>query len=182
MQSAVLETGAFLAAGGVATLATEPVVPLESNEQDALAVVDRIRAAGGTVVATGGVFDLIHAGHARTLSAARALGDCLIVLLNSDDSVRRLKGPERPLMGADDRVDLLLALEVVDGVIVFGEDTPTDAIRRVRPDIWVKGGDYAAADLPEAAVLGEWGGRAVTVPFFPGRSTTRLAAAIARVS
>ena len=122
------------------------------------------------------------AGHARTLSAARALGDCLIVLLNSDDSVRRLKGAERPLMTAADRVDLLEALEVVDGVIVFGEDTPVEAIRRVRPDIWVKGGDYEAASLPEAAVITEWGGRAVTVPFFPGRSTTRLAAAIQRVS
>lgn len=182
VQAAVLETGRFLGAGGVATLAdVEPPVAT-TPEEDALAVVERVRAAGGTVVATGGVFDLIHAGHARTLRAARALGDCLIVLLNSDDSVRRLKGPERPLMGEQDRVDLMSALEVVDGVIVFGEDTPSDAIRRVRPDLWVKGGDYAAADLPEAAVLAEWGGRAVTVPFFPGRSTTKLAAAIAKVS
>ncbi|MBW4042954.1 MAG: bifunctional heptose 7-phosphate kinase/heptose 1-phosphate adenyltransferase [Acidobacteria bacterium] len=182
VQAAVLETGRFLSDGGVATLTDVTPPAVTSREHDALAVVERVRAAGGTVVATGGVFDLIHAGHARTLSAARALGDCLIVLLNSDESVQRLKGPERPLMSADDRVDLLLALEVVDGVIVFGEDTPSDAIRRVRPDLWVKGGDYAAADLPEAAVLGEWGGRAVTVPFFPGRSTTRLAEAIAKVS
>jgi rfaE bifunctional protein nucleotidyltransferase chain/domain len=146
-----------------------------------VAVAERVRAAGGTVVATGGCFDLLHAGHARTLSAARALGDCLVVLLNSDDSVRRLKGPERPILPEDDRVDLLLALECVDGVLVFGEDTPVDAIRRVRPDIWVKGGDYVAADLPEAAVIQEWGGRAVTVPFHPGRSTTKLAAALAKV-
>ena len=143
---------------------------------------ESVRAAGGTVVATGGCFDLIHAGHAKTLAAARALGDCLIVLLNSDDSVRRLKGPERPLMTAEDRVDLLSALQVVDGVVVFGEDTPVDAIRRIKPDIWVKGGDYNAESLPEASVITEWGGRAVTVPFFPGRSTTKLAAAIQRVS
>jgi D-beta-D-heptose 7-phosphate kinase/D-beta-D-heptose 1-phosphate adenosyltransferase len=182
VQHAVAETARYLEDGGVAVLEVTPPAALPGADQEALAVVARVRAAGGTVVATGGVFDLIHAGHARTLSAARALGDCLIVLLNSDDSVRRLKGPERPLMTAADRVDLLEALEVVDGVIVFGEDTPVDAIRRVRPDIWVKGGDYEAKSLPEAAVITEWGGRAVTVPFFPGRSTTRLAAAIQRVS
>ncbi|MGN6446191.1 PfkB family carbohydrate kinase [Amnibacterium sp.] len=182
VQHAVRATAAFLAEGGVARLDAPPAVPLRTPDLDALAVVERVRAAGGTVVATGGCFDLIHAGHAKTLSAARALGDCLIVLLNSDDSVRRLKGPERPLMTEGDRADLLGALEVVDGVVVFTEDTPVEAIRRVRPDIWVKGGDYSAADLPEAAVIAEWGGRAVTVPFVPGRSTTRLAAAIQRVS
>jgi rfaE bifunctional protein nucleotidyltransferase chain/domain len=180
--TAVTETATFLAAGGVSALhrPVEPA-PLPGADRDALAVAERVRAAGGTVVATGGCFDLLHAGHARTLSAARGLGDCLIVLLNSDDSVRRLKGPERPIQPEDDRVDLLLALECVDGVLVFGEDTPVDAIRRIRPDIWVKGGDYAAADLPEASVIREWGGRAVTVPFHPGRSTTGLAAALARV-
>lgn len=182
VQTAAVTTARFLTDGGVATLVSPPVVALPGPDHDALAVVERVRAAGGTVVATGGCFDLIHAGHAKTLSAARALGDCLIVLLNSDDSVRRLKGPERPLMTAPDRVELLSALEVVDGVVVFGEDTPVDAIRRIKPDIWVKGGDYDAETLPEASVITEWGGRAVTVPFFPGRSTTKLAAAIQRVS
>ncbi|GAA4736485.1 PfkB family carbohydrate kinase [Amnibacterium soli] len=182
VQTAVATTAGFLADGGVATLVSAPVAALPGPDHDALAVVERVRAAGGTVVATAGCFDLIHAGHAKTLAAARALGDCLIVLLNSDDSVRRLKGPERPLMTAEDRVDLLSALQVVDGVVVFGEDTPVDAIRRIRPDIWVKGGDYNAGSLPEASVITEWGGRAVTVPFFPGRSTTKLAAAIQRVS
>jgi rfaE bifunctional protein nucleotidyltransferase chain/domain/rfaE bifunctional protein kinase chain/domain len=180
--AAVAETGAFLAAGGVAGLARPAnTTPLGGTDRDAVAVAERVRAGGGTVVATGGCFDLLHAGHARTLSAARALGDCLIVCLNSDESVRGLKGPERPIMPEADRVDLLLALECVDAVLVFGEDTPVDALRRIRPDIWVKGGDYAAADLPEAAVIAEWGGRAVTVPFHPGRSTTRLAAALAAV-
>jgi rfaE bifunctional protein nucleotidyltransferase chain/domain len=148
---------------------------------DALRVAESVRAAGGTVVATGGCFDLLHAGHARTLSAARALGDCLIVCLNSDDSVRRLKGAARPIIPEDDRVDLLLALECVDAVLVFGEDTPDEALRRIRPDVWVKGGDYSAESLPETATVAEWGGRVLTVPYHPGRSTTHLAAALARV-
>jgi rfaE bifunctional protein nucleotidyltransferase chain/domain len=140
-----------------------------------------VRARGGTVVATGGCFDLLHAGHARTLAAARALGDCLVVCLNSDASVRRLKGSERPIMSQPDRVDLLQALECVDAVIVFEEDTPESVLRRIEPHIWVKGGDYVAEELPETAVLAEWGGRTVTVPYHAGRSSTRLAGALARV-
>jgi D-beta-D-heptose 7-phosphate kinase / D-beta-D-heptose 1-phosphate adenosyltransferase len=180
--TAVTEASAFLAAGGVSAVqGPAGAAPQPGADRDAIAVAERVRAAGGIVVATGGCFDLLHVGHARTLSAARALGDCLIVLLNSDDSVRRLKGADRPILPEEDRVDLLLALQCVDGVLVFGEDTPVDAIRRIRPDLWVKGGDYVATDLPEASVIKEWGGRAVTVPFHPGRSTTRLAAALARL-
>jgi rfaE bifunctional protein nucleotidyltransferase chain/domain len=148
---------------------------------DALATARRTRGAGGTVVATGGCFDLLHAGHARTLAAARGLGDCLIVCLNSDDSVRRLKGETRPIMQQEDRVELLLALECVDAVFVFDESTPENALARLRPDIWVKGGDYAAADLPEARLVAGWGGRTVTVPYIPARSTTAFAAALAKV-
>ncbi len=181
VQSGVLAAGRFLAAGGVAALADTAVpVPVAAGG-DALAVVRDVRARGGTVVATGGCFDLLHAGHARTLAAARSLGDCLVVCLNSDTSVRALKGPERPIMTEDDRRDLLLALECVDAVLVFAEDTPVAALRRLMPDIWVKGGDYVAEDLPETAVLAEWGGRTVTVPYHPGRSTTALAGALARV-
>ena len=155
--------------------------PVRLPGTDALDVARRTREAGGTVVATGGCFDLLHAGHARTLAAARALGDCLVVCLNSDDSVTRLKGPERPIMAQQDRVDLLLALECVDAVIVFDEDTPHDVLSRVRPDIWVKGGDYSADTLPEAGLVAGWGGRTLTVPYHPGRSTTRLASALERV-
>ena len=155
--------------------------PVRLPGSDALDVARRTREAGGTVVATGGCFDLLHAGHARTLAAARALGDCLVVCLNSDDSVTRLKGPERPIMAQQDRVDLLLALECVDAVIVFDEDTPHDVLSRVRPDIWVKGGDYSADTLPEAGLVAGWGGRTLTVPYHPGRSTTRLASALERV-
>ncbi len=180
----VLAASEYLAAGGVTALFADDgpaPVPVPGVDRDALRVVHEVRSAGGTVVATGGCFDLLHAGHARTLSAARALGDCLVVCLNSDDSVRALKGPERPIMNQEDRVELLLALDCVDAVVVFDEHTPDEALRRFRPDVWAKGGDYAASELPESATLAEWGGRVVTVPFHAGRSTTRLAAAIARV-
>lgn len=174
----------YLAAGGVTALfAQDGPAPIRvpGADHDAMRVVHDVRSAGGTVVATGGCFDLLHAGHARTLSAARALGDCLVVCLNSDDSVRALKGPDRPIMGQDDRVELLLALDCVDAVVVFDEQTPDEALRRFRPDVWAKGGDYTASELPESATLAEWGGRVVTVPFHPGRSTTRLAAALEQV-
>ena len=174
----------YLAAGGVTALFAEDgpaPIRVPGADRDAMRVVHDVRSAGGTVVATGGCFDLLHAGHARTLSAARALGDCLVVCLNSDDSVRALKGPDRPIMGQDDRVELLLALDCVDAVVVFDEHTPDEALRRFRPDVWAKGGDYTASELPETATLAEWGGRVVTVPFHPGRSTTRLAAALGQV-
>jgi rfaE bifunctional protein nucleotidyltransferase chain/domain len=108
------------------------------------------------------------------LAAARALGDCLIVCLNSDASVRRLKGPERPLVGESDRAAVLGALASVDAVAIFAEDDPRAILRELRPDVWAKGGDYAVADLPEAETLAEWGGRAVIVPYVAGHSTTRL--------
>jgi rfaE bifunctional protein nucleotidyltransferase chain/domain len=133
------------------------------------------------VVATGGCFDMLHAGHVSMLTAARALGDCLIVCLNSDASVRRLKGAGRPVNSAADRAAVLAALECVDCVTVFDEDTPAAALRMLRPDLWVKGGDYGGQDLPEASVLGAWGGQAVTVPYLDGRSTTRLHAAMATI-
>jgi rfaE bifunctional protein nucleotidyltransferase chain/domain len=142
-------------------------------------VVAGVRARGGTVVATGGCFDLLHAGHVATLEAARALGDCLVVCLNSDDSVRRLKGPTRPLVAEHDRARVLEALACVDAVVLFDEDEPSAALRRVRPDLWVKGGDYTGTPLPEAGVLAEWGGRAVVLPYLPGRSTTGLVRAAA---
>jgi rfaE bifunctional protein nucleotidyltransferase chain/domain len=155
-------------------------VPVD-GAADALRVARETKARGGTVVATGGCFDLLHAGHARTLSAARALGDCLIVCLNSDASVRRLKGPDRPIVEQDDRADLLASLQCVDAVLVFDEDTPEVAIRQLQPDLWVKGGDYRESDLPEASLLSRWGGSVMTVPYHLGRSTSRLATALAKV-
>jgi rfaE bifunctional protein nucleotidyltransferase chain/domain len=146
---------------------------------DAAGLAGAVRARGGTVVATGGCFDVLHAGHVSMLTAARALGDCLIVCLNSDASVTRLKGPGRPLNPAADRAAVLAALDCVDAVAVFGEDTPRQVLSRLRPHIWVKGGDYDGRELPEAATLGEWGGRALTVPYLDGRSTSRLVEAAA---
>lgn len=172
----------YLAAGGVASL-PELSAPSEAEAPlDAFALARAVHERGGTVVASGGCFDLLHAGHVRTLAAAREMGDCLIVCVNSDDSVRRLKGPERPLIREQDRVEMLRALSCVDAVLVFDEDGPEQALDRLRPDIWVKGGDYTVDALPEAGLLQSWGGAAVTVPYHLGRSTTRLAAALARVS
>ncbi len=127
------------------------------------------------MVATGGCFDLLHAGHVRMLRAARALGDCLIVCLNSDASVRRQKGDDRPYVPEGDRAAVLLALGCVDGVVVFDEDTPLALLDRLRPDVFAKGADYAVADLPEADLLAGWGGQAVVLPYLGGRSTSSLA-------
>lgn len=180
---AVHEAAEFLAAGGVASL-PDPHVPGRTRNRptEPLLLARRVRENGGKVVATGGCFDLLHAGHVRSLAAARELGDCLIVCLNSDASVRRLKGDQRPIMVQADRVELLLAMECVDAVLVFDEDTPEVALGRLRPDIWVKGGDYKGARLPEAELVESWGGRCVTVPYHPARSTTGLADALAKVS
>jgi rfaE bifunctional protein nucleotidyltransferase chain/domain len=137
-------------------------------------VAARVRAAGGTVVAAGGCFDLLHAGHVALLSAARSLGDCLIVFVNGDRSVRRLKGKGRPVNIAADRTSVLLALGCVDAVEVFDEDTPSAALARVQPDLFIKGADYAGARLPEEDVLATWGGRVVLLPLVEDRSTTRI--------
>jgi rfaE bifunctional protein nucleotidyltransferase chain/domain/rfaE bifunctional protein kinase chain/domain len=158
------------ALAGVAALSTTDV----AADGVEAGIVARVRARGGLVVATGGCFDLLHAGHLHMLQAARALGDCLVVLLNSDDSVRRLKGPDRPLQSHDDRAAVLAALDCVDQVVVFEEDTPVEALERLRPDLFAKGADYAVADLPEAHALARWGGEAVVLPYLQGRSTTRL--------
>jgi D-beta-D-heptose 7-phosphate kinase/D-beta-D-heptose 1-phosphate adenosyltransferase len=172
---AVLAASTFVAAGGAASVRVERVQPTPSTAGGtAEAVVDRVRAAGGTVVATGGCFDLLHAGHVAVLQQARSLGDCLVVCLNSDDSVRRLKGPTRPLQTADDRAAVLLAMGCVDAVAVFDDDTPVPLLELLRPDVFAKGGDYAVADLPEAPVLERWGGQVVVLPYLDGTSTTRL--------
>ena len=173
VEAAVHDAARYVAAGGPASLVPRARIPAPRSES-AEEVGRRVRAGGGTVVATGGCFDLLHAGHVACLRAARSLGDCLVVCLNSDESVRRLKGPGRPLVPAPDRARVLEALECVDAVLVFDEDTPVEALRRLRPQVWAKGGDYAGQDLPESAVLEEWGGQAVVLPYLDGRSTTSL--------
>jgi rfaE bifunctional protein nucleotidyltransferase chain/domain len=173
LRAAVAAASAFVAAGGAATAASAGA-DAASAADAAADVIARVRDQGGTVVATGGCFDLLHPGHVRTLQAARALGDCLVVCLNSDASVRRLKGPRRPVVGQADRAAVLLALGCVDGVEIFDETTPVAVLERLRPDLWVKGGDYTVHDLPEAAVLAAWGGHAIVLPFLEGRSTSSL--------
>ncbi|MGL5859287.1 MAG: PfkB family carbohydrate kinase [Angustibacter sp.] len=152
------------------------VLPRFEPEGDAPgpAVVQRVRANGGTVVATGGCFDVLHPGHLALVEQARRLGDCLVVLVNSDASVRRLKGPGRPAHSQDDRAALLRALRPVDAVVVFDEDDPRAALTALRPHVWVKGGDYRVGDLPEAEVVAGYGGRVHLVPVLPGHSTTGL--------
>jgi D-beta-D-heptose 7-phosphate kinase/D-beta-D-heptose 1-phosphate adenosyltransferase len=165
--------GWALAAGA---LPTEAVAVAVAAASEFVAASPVPRSEGtGVLVATGGCFDLLHAGHVATLEAARALGDRLVVCVNSDASVARLKGPGRPLQPVEDRVRILRALASVDDVVVFDEDTPEQVLRTLRPQLWVKGGDYSGVEVPEAAVLAGWGGRVVTVPFLDGRSTTRLA-------
>ena len=175
MTAAGPAASAYVAAGGPAGLSVPDRTPVPATAPSAEDLVRRVRAAGGTVVATGGCFDLLHAGHVATLEAARRLGDCLVVCLNSDASVRRLKGAGRPLVPERDRVRVLAALGVVDAVTVFDETTPHAVLAALRPDVWVKGGDYAAPGLPEAELLAGWGGQVVVVPYLAGRSTTRLA-------
>ncbi len=133
-----------------------------------------IRKEGGRVVFTNGCFDLLHPGHVSYLRAARSLGDALVVGLNSDASVRKLKGPSRPVVSEKDRAIVLEALESVDAVVVFAEDTPVRLMRELRPAVYVKGGDYRVEDLPEAKVAAEIRAEVKILPFEPRYSTTTL--------
>jgi len=137
----------------------------------------RYRQAGRSVVWTNGCFDLLHAGHVRSLHAAGQLGDVLVVGINSDESVRRLKGPSRPILPQRDRAEAIAALECVDHVVVFAESTPVEILARVQPDVHCKGADYAPPDgkpIPERAVVEAYGGRVAFLPMIPGISTTEL--------
>lgn len=126
------------------------------------------------MVFTNGVFDLLHPGHIDLLTTARAAGDALVVGLNSDDSVRRLKGPSRPIRGEADRAYVLAALECVDQVVTFSEDTPLELVNRLRPDVIVKGGDYAEDTIVGAREVTSWGGRVIVVPLTPNQSTSKI--------
>ncbi len=132
------------------------------------------RAAGARVVFTNGVFDLLHRGHAEYLAEARALGDRLVVGVNSDASVRRLKGPSRPIVADADRVALLEALACVDLAIVFEEDTPLALIEAVRPDVLVKGGDWPIEKIVGREFVEARGGRVLSIPLRPGHGTSAL--------
>jgi len=131
-------------------------------------------AVSGCVVFTNGVFDLVHPGHVEVLDQARREGEVLIVGLNSDASVRRLKGPERPIRTAAERAVVLAAFEAVDAVVVFEEDTPLALVERLQPDVIVKGGDYAPDTIVGADVVTRRGGRVTVVPLVPDQSTTAI--------
>jgi D-beta-D-heptose 7-phosphate kinase / D-beta-D-heptose 1-phosphate adenosyltransferase len=177
---AVLGAAGFVARGGGATvrrtgnrwlqpgaLAADgdlPRPPAVSGLDAAARLARRVRGRGGIVVAAGGSFDGLHTGHTATLEAARALGDCLLVLVNSDASVRR-RGAGGPRVPLRERVAALAALDCVDAVAVFDTDDPRQALHTLRPDLWVKGGDHDPSDLPETPLIRSWGGEVVTVPY-----------------
>ncbi len=153
--------------------------------EHAVHLLDEARAERQVIVLTNGVFDLLHLGHVRYLQEARSLGDLLVVGVNDDDSVRRLKGPLCPLVPGSERAIVLAALECVDLVVPFFDDTAETLASRLRPDIYVKGGDYDPGAtpghpgyLPEAAIVATNGGRVTILPFLPGHSTTDLVRSI----
>ena len=138
------------------------------------AFAGRERAAGHRVVFTNGVFDLLHPGHVRYLGEARALGDVLVVGVNSDRSVRAIKGPTRPLTPERERAEILTALACVDAAVIFDEDTPHELIRLIQPDVLVKGADWAEGRIVGRDVVEARGGRVVRIALAPGFSTTNL--------
>ena len=184
--AALANAAAGIAVGRVGTSAVTPAEALAAldaapgtvakilDARQAADRADRERTLGRRVVFTNGCFDLLHAGHVQLLERARELGDFLIVAVNSDASVRRLKGAERPLVGESDRTRLLAALDAVGCVVVFDEDTPLELIRAIRPSVLVKGGDYTPDTIVGASDVAGWGGRVATIPLVAGRSTTAL--------
>ncbi|MBQ7476038.1 MAG: D-glycero-beta-D-manno-heptose 1-phosphate adenylyltransferase [Selenomonadaceae bacterium] len=139
-------------------------------------LISKLRGELGNkkIVFTNGCFDILHAGHVRYLTAAKNFGDVLIVGLNTDESVRKLKGATRPVNNQDDRAEVLLGLKAVDHVIFFGEDTAENLIAELQPDIYVKGGDYTLETLPEAKIVQSYGGRVELVKLVEGKSTTNI--------
>ena len=142
--------------------------------EKALALRESLRRAGKALVFTNGHFDLLHVGHVDYLQKARALGDALIVGVNGDESTRRLKGAGRPLVPAVERASLLAALRCVDAVVVFEDDTADALLRSLRPDVYVKGGDYVSKPLPERATVESNGGRIELIDYLAGHSTSGL--------
>lgn len=142
--------------------------------EDIISVVHAIKQDNRTIVFTNGCFDIIHPGHTLYLKSAKSYGDILIVGLNSDDSVRRLKGNERPLNNQYDRAEVLDSLKPVDYVVIFNEDTPFNLISMIKPHILVKGGDYMKEDIVGADIVEQNNGQVIIIPFIEGKSTTSL--------
>ena len=144
--------------------------------------VEELRAAGKVIVFTNGVFDLLHVGHLRYLAQARRLGDALLVGVNSDRSVRLIKGPDRPIVAESERAEVLEALACVDAVVIFDADTPAGLIDALQPDILVKGSDWAADAIVGRDIVEARGGRVVRIAIEPGHSTTKIVDTIRRLS
>jgi len=144
------------------------------NRCDIGKIVKILEDEGKIVVFTNGCFDILHAGHVRYLNEAKKLGDCLIVGLNSDESVRALKGPSRPINIEEDRAEVLSALSAVDYVVVFSDSTAEGLVAEVKPNLYVKGGDYDLKDLPEATIVARYGGKTVLIPEVIGKSSSNI--------
>jgi D-beta-D-heptose 7-phosphate kinase/D-beta-D-heptose 1-phosphate adenosyltransferase len=148
---------------------------LKIKQRDALKVLlEAKRERGKAIVFTNGCFDLLHVGHVKYLQKARQLGDLLVLGLNSDASIRRLKGPKRPLIDQEERAHILAALDCIDYVVIFDEDTPLELIAALRPHILVKGGDYSPEGVVGKEIVESYGGRVELIQFVDGRSTTNI--------
>jgi len=144
------------------------------DRKEIRALIDNIHAQGKTVVTTNGCFDILHVGHVRYLEKTKSFGDYLIVLLNSDKSVRSIKGPTRPINNEDDRAEILSALRCVDYVVLFDEDSPKNLLDEMKPDVYTKGADYTLATLPEADIMIKNNTRVEFIEFVEGKSTTNI--------
>jgi len=137
-------------------------------------IVDKLKKQGKKIVFTNGCFDLLHVGHIRYLQKAKKLGDILIVAINSDDSVKKIKGKSRPIIPAEERSEVIAALECVDYVVIFHETLPNRVIETLKPDIHVKGGDYSVNELPEAKIVKSYGGKVIILGKVEGHSTSEI--------
>jgi len=152
-----------------------------ANSRNIAALLRRLRRSSKKIVFTNGVFDILHRGHVEYLAKAKSFGDVLIVGINSDASVRRLKGPKRPIQKLADRAAILSALEAVDYVIPFSEGTPAKLIEKVKPDVLVKGADYKMSEIVGADIVHAYGGSVRRVRLTPGRSSSTLMKKLARL-
>ena len=145
-----------------------------ANKSEAKKIINKWRSENKTIVFTNGCFDIIHRGHVEYLQETKMLGDILIVGLNSDSSVRSIKGTPRPYQNEQDRAAILNAMEMVDMVVIFDEDTPLKLICELKPDVLVKGGDYVSQSIVGANEVKSWGGDVKTIPFLKGYGTSKL--------
>ena len=150
------------------------------SEEELVSIISQMRQQARSIVFTNGCFDILHAGHVRYLTAAKDCGDVLIVGLNSDSSVSALKGPSRPINPEDDRAEVMAGLEAVDYVAIFADATAERLVELIKPDVYVKGGDYTVDQLPEARIAAAYGGKTVLIPEVPGRSSSNIIKKIAQ--